>query len=199
MIRTFVAASALLCATVVSGTAAQIPRPAPEYVINMPGGGQELLSKHKGKVIVMEFLMTTCPHCQKSAEILSKLQREYGQKIQILGVAINPNPDVAGFTRQYATGFPVGTNTRETALGFLQISIMAGNFYVPQMAFIDKKGQIRAQYGGNDVFLGAAQEANMRAMIDRLLAEPGGAKGGATKVAPTKAKPAGKAASKKVS
>ena len=51
---------------------------------------------------------------------------------------------------------------------------MSPNFYVPQMVFIDKKGVIRAQYGGTDPFLGDQQEANMRGMIEQLLAEPGG-------------------------
>jgi thiol-disulfide isomerase/thioredoxin len=186
--RSYVAA-AFLCSALAL-TAAEIPRQAPEYVINMPGGGQDLLSKHKGKVVVLEFLLTTCPHCQQSATTLSKLQRDYGQKLQVLGVAINPNPDIAGFKRQYATDFPVGTNTRETALAFLQHSIMASNFYVPQVVFIDKKGVIRAQYTGTDPFLGAEHEKNIRGMLDRLMAEPGGA----VKAAPAKTKTAGKKA-----
>jgi peroxiredoxin len=160
----------------------------------LPSGQQELLSKYKGKVVAMEFLFTTCPHCQKSATILSKLQREYGPKgFQAIGVAINPNPDLAGFNRQYATAFPVGSGTRESAYSYLQQPIMSQNFYVPQMVFIDRKGVIRAQYGGTDSFLGDQQETNMRAMIERLLAEPGGAKAAPTK-APSKAK-----AGKKVS
>lgn len=188
--------AAFLLSSAVGLMGAVIPRQAPEYVINVPGKGQELLSSHKGKVVVMEFLMTTCPHCQQSATTLSKLQREYGSKIQVLGVAINPDPDVAGFTRQYATGFTVGTNTRETAMAFLQHSIMASNFYVPQMVFIDRKGVVRAQYGGTDTFLNAAQEMNIRGMLDRLLAEPGGAKPETVKSKPAvkKAAPA-KAAS----
>jgi thiol-disulfide isomerase/thioredoxin len=157
-------------------------------VINLPGGKQDLLSKYKGKVVILEFLLTTCPHCQQSAVSLSKIQRDYGPKVQILGVAINENPDITGFTRQYATSFPVGSNTRESALSFLQQSIMQPNFYVPQMAFIDRKGVIRAQYGGTDSFMGASQDANIRGMVDRLLAEPTGA----TKAAPA-AKPAAKA------
>lgn len=188
--RSLVAVGLLCSALVVS--AAQIPRQAPEYVINLPGGGQDLLSKYKGKVVVLEFLLTTCQHCQKSAISLSKLQQEFGSKVQILGVAINEEtPDIAGFKQQFATGFQVGRNTRETAMAFLQESVMARNFYVPQMVFIDKKGVIRAQYGGADPFLGANQEANIRGMITKLLAEPGGAKPAAT---PAKSKASAKKA-----
>jgi thiol-disulfide isomerase/thioredoxin len=179
-----------LLASALSAVAAEIPRQAPEYVINLPGGQRDLLSKYKGKVVVLEFLLTTCPHCQQSAAVLSKLQREYGPKVQILGVAINPDGDIPGFIRQYATGFQVGSNTRETALAFLQQSIMSSNFYVPQMVFIDRKGIIRAQYGGADPFLGASQEANIRGLIDKLLAEPGGAKS----ASPAKTKPISKKA-----
>ena len=173
--RAIIAAGLLI--TGMTLMAAEVPRQSPEYALMLPGGKQELLSKYKGKVVALEFLFTTCPHCQKSATFLSKLQREYGAKgFQALGVAINPDPDLATFTSQYATAFPVGAGTRDSAFQFLQHSIMAPNFYVPQMVFIDKKGIIRGQYSGNDAFLGDQQESNIRAMVDKLLAEPAGAK-----------------------
>jgi cytochrome oxidase Cu insertion factor (SCO1/SenC/PrrC family) len=166
---------------------AEVPRQSPEFALTLPGGQQELLSKYKGKVVALEFLFTTCPHCQKSAMLLSKLQHEYGPKgFQAIGVAINPNPDLAGFTAQYATAFPVGAGTRDSAFQYLQHSIMAPNFYVPQMVFIDKKGVIRAQHSGTDDFLGDQQEANMRGMIEKLLAEPAGGKPAAAKRKPAK-------------
>ncbi len=169
--------AAVLLVSGLTSKGADVPRPAPEYALTLPGGQQELLSKYKGKVVLMEFLFTTCPHCQKSAGVISKLQQEYGPKgFQALGVAINPNPDLAAFNTLYATGFPVGAGTRDSAFQFLQHSIMAPNFYVPQMVFIDKKGVIRGQYGGNDLFLGDQQEANIRGLIEKLLAEPGDAK-----------------------
>jgi peroxiredoxin len=168
--------------------AAEVPRQSPEFVITIPGRGQELLSKYKGKVVILEFLFTTCPHCQQSAVALSKLQREYGPRgLQVLGVAINPNPDLTGFTNMYATGFPVGSATRDQAYNYLQQSIMSQNFYVPQVVFIDRKGVIQAQYGGTDPFLGAQQESNMRGMIEKLLGAAAPAKSAPTK---TKTKPA---------
>jgi peroxiredoxin len=170
---------------------AQVPRPAPELAIQMPNGQQELLSKYKGKVVVVEFLLTTCPHCQNSSRILSKLKDEFGAKgFQPLGVAINPEADVNDFVRRFNVNFPVGKGTREAAYGFLQHSIMAPSFYVPQMVFIDRQGIIRAQYGGSDAFLASNEEANIRGMIEKLLAE------GSTAPAKSKAKPASKPAKK---
>jgi cytochrome oxidase Cu insertion factor (SCO1/SenC/PrrC family) len=192
--RGIIAAAAFLTSGL-SLIAADVPRQSPEFAFTVPGGQHELLSKYKGKVVVLEFLFTTCPHCQQSATTLSKLQNEYGPRgLQVLGVAINPDPDIPGFKRMYATAFPVGAATRDQAFVYLQQSIMSPNFYVPQVVFIDRKGVIRAQYGGTDAFLGAQQETNMRGMIEQLLAESGGK--------PASAKPAtskSKAAKKKVS
>lgn len=164
-------AAVLACAAVLP--AAQVPRPAPEYSFSLPSGQQEQLSKHKGKVVVIEFLMTTCPHCQTSSRILSDLNRQLGPKgFQPLGVAINPEADVSAFVKQFAVNFPVGKGSRESAMGFLQHSIMAPTFYVPQMVFIDRKGVIRGQYGGSDMFLTANEETNIRQLVEKLLAEP---------------------------
>jgi thiol-disulfide isomerase/thioredoxin len=175
-----------LTLSALSLTAAQVPRPAPEYAITLPNGQHELLTKHKGKVVMLAFILTTCPHCQNTARLVSKLKNEYGpQGFQPLMVAINPDGDVNGFIQQFQVNFPVGKGTRESAYAFLQQSIMAPSFYVPQVAFIDRKGVIRAQYGGSDAFMASNEEANIRGMIERLISEGAPAKSTAK---PTKKK-----------
>ncbi len=41
------------------GISATVPRKAPEFVTNMPGGSQDLLSHYRGKIVVMAFMFTT--------------------------------------------------------------------------------------------------------------------------------------------
>jgi cytochrome oxidase Cu insertion factor (SCO1/SenC/PrrC family) len=150
--------------------AAQIPRPALPLSFVASNGQKINLTDYKGKVLVLEILSTTCPHCQTSAQILSKLRTEFAPKgFEVLGYAINPDADVANFARQYAN-FPVGRGQRDKAYEFLQISLMQ-QFYFPQMVFIDRSGMIRAQYGGTDAFLTTNEEANIRGMIEKLLGE----------------------------
>ena len=153
---------------------AAVPRQSPEYVITMPDGQQDLLTNHKGKVIVLEFLFTTCPHCQNTAGILTRLQQELGPKgFQAIGVAINPNPDVPDFIKRFNVGFPVGTGTRDSAYAYLEKSVMS-SFSVPQIVIVDKKGVIRGQYTGTDTFIASDEERNLRNTVEKLLAEPGG-------------------------
>ncbi|MGI8988644.1 MAG: hypothetical protein ACR2I2_03535 [Bryobacteraceae bacterium] len=49
----------VLALAAVSAVADSLPRQSPEFAIQMPGGGQTLLSSYKGKVVVLAFLFTT--------------------------------------------------------------------------------------------------------------------------------------------
>src|ERR1041385_6490304 len=94
--------------------ASPVPRPSKEFTISTPQGQQILLSSLKGKVCVVQFLFTWCPHCQAFSKILTQFNAEYGPRgFQALGVAFDdddgkgPLKDkVAGYTLQYA-GFPL--------------------------------------------------------------------------------------------
>jgi thiol-disulfide isomerase/thioredoxin len=174
-----------------------VPRPAKELEITEPNGKHDLLTSYKGKVVVVQFLFTTCPHCQAYSELLTKLQGEYGPKgFQCLGAAFNEadNNMVAQYIKQYKVEFPVGPVVRDTVLSFLGFSIM-DRLVVPQIALIDRKGQIREQTEANPSAPAPLQnEAHLRASIEKLLAEggamkPGPATGAKATPAPATKKP----------
>jgi len=176
LILTFSAAVALIAADPAPGPPAQIPRKAPELVIQMPGK-QMLLSQFRGYVCAVAFMSTTCPHCQHLAGVLAVLQQEYAPKgVQMLGVVFNPeaNTDLANFTAVYARNlFPVGMSTDPVVATFVQHP--QGIHYIPMIAFIDKQGVIRAQHLGiNDApfFEEKVEVPNIRGELDKILASP---------------------------
>ncbi len=172
--------------------AAEVPRPAPELVIRQVNKPQLLLSQFRGKVVAVEFLQTTCPHCQNCSAILNKLYAEYGPRgFQPIGIAFNDMATmlVPDYINQLGLKFPVGVGTREEVLSYLQHPVIE-MMYVPQLVFIDRKGMIRAQYAGQSDFF-KNEEPNMRKEIEALLNESGNG----AKAAPTKTK-AKRAASK---
>jgi thiol-disulfide isomerase/thioredoxin len=173
-----------------------LPRPAKELDIVEPGGKHDLLTSYKGKVVVVQFLFTTCPHCQKYSQLLTKLQGEYGPKgLQCLGAAFNEadNTMVSGYIAQYKVGFPIGPMSRDTVLSFLGLSLM-DQLVVPQITLIDRKGQIREQTEAKPSPGASAplqEESHLRASIEKLLGEGGAMKlgpatGSSTKAAPKK-------------
>ena len=71
---------ALLSVTAPVAEAINVPRPSPELVINLHDGKQVLLSQYRGKVVVVAFILTWCPHCQKTIGYLIKDQNTYGPR-----------------------------------------------------------------------------------------------------------------------
>jgi peroxiredoxin len=184
MLCSFVAAIFLLQAAVV-------PRPSPELAFTLADGRQDLLSNYRGKVVALEFLLTTCPHCQDTSRGLEKLYREYAARgFQPIGVAINTDPIMSqralaeDYRKRFGLTFPVGYASNDVAITFLQHPIMQ-RLLMPQLAFIDRTRVIQAQHSGDDPFFQAGvQEKNIRAMVEKLLGSPGSAK----KSAPAKKK-----------
>jgi cytochrome oxidase Cu insertion factor (SCO1/SenC/PrrC family) len=167
--------SAILLCLASIGLAANIPRPSPDFAIGLNDGTQLHLSQYQGKVVVVAFILTYCPHCQLTAQILSKLQKEYGPRgLQVVASAVDPmaSMKVPDFIKQFQPGFPVGFNDHTAAVDYLQHPVMF-RLLMPQVAFIDRKGNIRAQYGGDDekFFDKAEQEKNIREVIEPLLKE----------------------------
>lgn len=168
---------------------AQVPRPAPEFVIKLANGQQLLLSQYRGKVVALEFLLTTCPACQDASRLLNRLYKEYGPRgFQPIGVAFNDMAMmlVPDYIKDLGLTFPVGVGTRESVMDFLQHSPIL-RMLVPQLVFVDRKGIIRAQYSGDDPFF-QDKEKNMRTQIEALLAEPAGGSPGRKNAPPAKSR-----------
>jgi thiol-disulfide isomerase/thioredoxin len=139
--------SALLVASSIFAATPAVPRPAKEFTVVEANGKQSLFSNYKGKVIVAQFLFTTCPHCQALSTKLMKLQQEMGPNVQVVGIAFNDevNPALAGaYAKQYANNFPLGYAKREAVMSYLGLSVM-DRWVVPQVMIIDKKFTVRAQ------------------------------------------------------
>jgi thiol-disulfide isomerase/thioredoxin len=162
--------------------APKLPRPAGEFVIRLASRELVLLSQFKGKPVVMELLMTTCPHCQRSSSLLQKLSEELGSQVQFLGAAFNEGADmaIASYVAGLRLKFPVGTATRDSVYDFLQLRGQPGPVYVPQMVFIDRAGIVRAQYGGDSDFF-KDEENNIRKEIAELLKTARGPRAAAKK------------------
>jgi thiol-disulfide isomerase/thioredoxin len=164
----------VVCASVLLSDAVEHVRKAPELAYEIPGKGQQLLSQYKGKVVALEFIFTTCPHCQAASRVMTKLQTEYGPRgLQVIDVAINPNADllVENFSKDFQVNFPVGWTTQaafQSFMGFDQ------RFVVPQLALIDRKGFIHYQtpaLSNTDDWSKLMNEQAIRQHIEELLSQ----------------------------
>lgn len=164
---------ALAALAAFSLVAADVPRPAPDFTIAMPGNKSVKVSDYKGKVVILEFLLTTCPHCQKASQGINKVYRELkAQGVQPIGIAMNamPNMLVEDYVKQFNLDFPIGWADREPSVAFLQHPVMMMMSF-PNLVIIDRAGVIRHQIPGGDKFF-ENEEENLKALLAPLLKAP---------------------------
>lgn len=144
-------ASTILAVCLASAAAAKppVPRSAGDFRVVDASGKPLQFSHYFGNVVVVQFLSTTCQHCQATARMLSKLQTELSPRgLQVIGVAFNPEAQRPGvideFVKNNEVTFPVGSAYYDAVLSYLGVSPME-RVVVPQMMIIDRHGMVRAQ------------------------------------------------------
>jgi len=156
---------AVLCAAFLAS--AQLARRAPGFCL--PDYKMELhdLADYRGKPVILEFMQTTCPHCEALAGILEKLRHKYGDKVAILAVANPPdNQTVVGqFIAAHQIDYPILFDCGQVAYSYLRVQ----SFSLPQIFLIDAQGTIRNQFsygsGTREIFEGDG----LAAEVDRML------------------------------
>jgi len=143
----------------------------------MDASGKPLVvADGSGDVVLVEFLFTTCSHCQATARLLNRLQKELGPRgLRTIGVAFNDEAEghpeeLRRFVQLNGLDFPVGVAPRDAVIRYLGISVLS-RFAVPQILVIDRNGTVRAKsdvMGSEDL----VDESKLRTLVDSLLREP---------------------------
>lgn len=157
-------------------------RKCPEFCFSLPGGEEVNLERYRGKVVVVEVMLTTCPSCKRCAQTIETLYRELaGRGLQPVAVAMNDGAEqqIAAYRKVVGLTYPVGYADRMAVLRLLRHPVQEPVF-VPQLVFIDRAGMIRAKYAGTDYFF-RDEKANIRKLVEELLSErpPASSAGGA--------------------
>lgn len=128
------------------------------------------LADYRGKIVLLEFIQTTCPHCNAFADILRQVEQKYGNKIQVLAVVKAPEDNantVSEFVKAHKITYPILFDTGQMMFSYLR----SGAITFPHLYVIDGNGEIRSDYGYSlttrDIFEGKA----LLSELDRMMAE----------------------------
>jgi thiol-disulfide isomerase/thioredoxin len=107
--------------------------------------GQTLtLSDFRGRVIVLEFIETWCPHCQRMAPIMERLYQNYSGQVVFVSVGardLEPR-DVANFIRNYNSSL---TYVHDSSGAVFKLY---GVVSVPTCFIISREGKVAATFQG---------------------------------------------------
>jgi peroxiredoxin len=124
--------------------AADPPRRAPGFSLPDLKGIQHDLADYHGKVVILEFTQTNCPHCAAFTEILDKVKPKFGAKVEILAITDPPDDQqkVAAYIAGHNITYPVLFDCGQVAYSYLRVV----QFAQPQVYIIDSNGTIQRHY-----------------------------------------------------
>jgi peroxiredoxin len=159
----------LLCAAALF--AADVNRRAPGFSIVDSKGVEHDLADYRGKLVLLVFTQTTCPHCAGFAELLQQTQEKYGSRVAVLAV-VNP-PDDPGRVTDFISGhritYPILFDSGQVAYSY----VLTGTLLFPHLYIIDGGGIMRRDYLYGPLTREIFEGDQLAAEINRLL--PAGA------------------------
>jgi peroxiredoxin len=157
----FLAASALF--------AADFSRRAPGFSLPDVKTEQHDLADSRGKVVILEFMQTTCPHCAAFADVLEQVQQKYLDRVAIVSVVNPPDdqPRVRQFIAAHRITYPVVFDCGQVAYSYLR----SASFDIPHVYLIDANGGIREDFvytpATRDIFEGKSIFSHLDALLKK--------------------------------
>jgi peroxiredoxin len=146
-----------------------VPRLALDLGLTDVTGARVTLAGYRGDVAVVAFMVSTCTHCQAVSQELEQLYVDYGKRgLRVMGCVFDGDP--RKFAERFHLLYPVGTVSRSTVEQFMGIQA-GGRVGTPQLAFVDRRGRIRAQSQREGTPL-LQQPDVLRTVVEALLQEP---------------------------
>jgi peroxiredoxin len=157
--------------------AQRTPRACADIPIPTSDGKSIHVSQYRGKVIMIELMLTDCEDCMQTLQLLSKLQKQMAPRgFQAIAIGLDPNgAAVKPFAERYRFPFPVGHLDKDPAIKFMDLKATAQPV-VPYIMFVDWQGNVRFQYPANAPIFNSA-EKNLTQIADGLLRQAAEKKG----------------------
>ena len=115
---------------------------APDFTLTSVSGEDVSLSDFKGKVVVIDFWATWCPPCRKGIPDLISLQKEYKDKVAVIGISLdreNTKAGVPDFVNKMGINYPVVYFNDKVIIDFGGVSAIPTTFIIDQKGNIVKK------------------------------------------------------------
>src|SRR5918992_164842 len=108
-------------------------RTAPEFELELLGGGTLSSNDLRGRPVVLNFLASWCVPCREEAPLFEAVYQDYKDAgLQVIGVNIRDSePDAAGFVEEFQISYPVVRDPQEI------LATDIGVLGLPETYFID--------------------------------------------------------------
>lgn len=124
----------------------------------------------RGKVLLLDFMQTTCPECNRLADTLVQVKAKYGDKVEVMSIMTAPdNYQKADlFAAAHKIKWPMLLDSGQVMMSYLKLTPLNTTVAFPHVFFIDGAGMIRNDFAGDAA--AALTFDSISKEIDKLLA-----------------------------
>lgn len=137
---------------------------APDFTLDLLGGGKVTLADLRGKVVLVNFWTSWCPPCRLEMPAIEKTYRSYKDLgFVVIGLnltAQDSEKDAANFIKEFGLTFPIALDRNNAVGNLYRVAAL------PTSYFIDRNGMIRSVVVG-----GPMSEALIQSKVEELLQE----------------------------
>ena len=118
-------------------------KPAPAFDRAALSGQPVDLRRFAGKPVVINFFASSCGPCRQEAAGLARLGRDFGSKVQMVGIAIDDTrPGAMRFVSHYHWTWPIVFDQDD------DLAYKFGLYGKPTTVVVDQQGRIAWQHAG---------------------------------------------------
>lgn len=123
-----------------------VGKPAPDFTLELLDGTSFQLSRHKGKIVVLDFWATWCGPCIQAMPQVNEVAREFKDRdVELITVNLQETPDKIKSTLERLK--------LDLAVALDIDGVVAGRYAatsIPQTVIIDRDGNVARLYVGGD-------------------------------------------------
>lgn len=132
---------------------------------------QHDVQDYRGRIVLVEFMQTSCPHCQEFSKILQRLPAKYGDKVAVLSI-VNP-PDtqttVLRYIAEHKVSMPILFDCGQVASSYVKAGPQNSMMTIPHVFVIDAQGMIRSDFSYGPMTRGVFEGEDLFTLLDRML------------------------------
>ena len=129
------------------------------------------LQDYRGKVVLIDIMSTTCPHCMLLSTTLESVKQRYGDKVAILSVVLPPDNQetVAKYIAKNKVTVPIVCDMGQMTISYLNGKPDQTQVDVPHLFIIDQSGMIRNDFAYTEKDRSVFEGPGLFTEIEKLL------------------------------
>lgn len=126
----------------------------------------------RGKVVVIDVMMTSCPHCLAVSKNLERIKTKFGNRIAVMSI-VNSSADNQTTVSRFLTTNKITTpflfDCGQVTATYLKVTPQKPTITLPHVFIIDAQGMIRNDFGYTDASKALMEGDGLAVEIEKVL------------------------------